>query len=227
MEQYDFIYIGGVEALSFTYVGIAFNTSGSSEDVTVSGLSPQVGDLLILFMEVVCTGGVDSASATKTGWTRHAFGALASTNVSCIFTKVAESGDLTTVVGDLTGATVNGTVSRIAVAIFRPNRTITEVATAFDSTYSGLNSGNISPVVKTAASYPGPNIVVAHYGVTSATVDPRTMTGATASFDSPHGLGAAHAYKGVLQNTSPADITVDMDDEGNNNRLLSTGIYFV
>lgn len=213
-------------ALEFTYIGIAFNASGSSEDVDVSGLSLAAGDFLILFMEVVCSGGVNSGSATKTGWVRHAFGVLSATSISAIFSKVADSGDLTTVVGDLTGATVDGAASRIAVAAFRPNRTITETATPFDSTYSGLVGGNPPANQKEASIVAAPNFVVAHYA-SSGAVDPRTMTGATAAFDSPHPLNSNNAYKGLVQNTSPVDITVDMDDEGANNRMLSTGIYFV
>ena len=126
--------------------------------------------------------------------------------------KVASGAEQSTTIGGMSGSAH----SKI-MACFRGNRPITAAMGA--SPLSEQSSGNPTGFAVTAGAGTPPLLVVAAYSVNPAgAVDPRTFSttkdAETASADSSLYL----AWK--FYASSPANTTIDMDDEGTNNTLL-------
>lgn len=114
----------------------------------------------------------------------------------------------------LVGGTVSS-VSRRELLVFRGNA-VANAVTAH-SPAGEVNSGNVSAQVITAASGVVPLIVLAGYH-SNGTVDPRSFSPAKDAEVNAN-TNSYFAYK--IYNSSPADVTVDMDDEGLVNQLAS------
>jgi hypothetical protein len=103
-----------------------------------------------------------------------------------------------------------------ALVVFRPNFAVGAV-TRTDSGGSNTNS-NPAPVSILSGAGAPPLIVFGFYAVASGSISPRTMTPAKDSEINAAGDPVLYmAWK--IYNSSPANVQIDMDDEGNLNTL--------
>jgi hypothetical protein len=116
----------------------------------------------------------------------------------------------------LTGISTAGNTFRKSLYVMRGN------SPALLATLAGVNSeftsGNPSAQNVTASGGTPPLVVFGCYGCPAQTIDPRTMSPAKDGEISPQ-VSSYLAYK--IYNSSPADVSVDMDDEGVANFLQS------
>jgi hypothetical protein len=195
---------GGAAVARLTQLSILATGSATTNPVTVSA-SVEAGDLMIV------AGFVDGAGASiPTGFSVASLSTNTATQKSGLTYKIAVGGEGTSVPGffDTGGPGIN------RVAVFRGNKPITSVTVG--SPGAQATDGNPTPQLVAASGGTPPLIVIAYYGSNTA-VDPRTMSPAKDAE-----IGATLdwlAYK--IYNTAPADVTVDMDDEGTGNLLAS------
>jgi hypothetical protein len=179
----------------------------------------QAGDLIVVLDMAGNSGGPAPSAVTPAGFTNaiNAAGAASRTMLSFKIANGTEGG--TSVNG------MNGEDECKLTYVFRGDRPIT-AASAF-----GVNSqvdvaGNPSPQVVAALGGVAPLIVLAGYGTIGLNfVDPRTFSpakdGEIAVLSAGGALDMWLAYKAY--NSAPANVTVDMDDEGLDN-LVSCGV---
>lgn len=105
--------------------------------------------------------------------------------------------------------------ARSHLLVFRGNRALETISSGF-SPVQNATGGNPTPIVVTSGSGVRPVLVLAHYFTgDGGTVNQRTFTPGK---DGEHGATnvwtAWKFYGGV---STPANVTIDMDDEGSNN----------
>jgi hypothetical protein len=209
--------IAGAGAQSLTYVSES-TTSASTSLALPAGAAAR--DLLVVHSGIVNT---DSSSlptnptptvngvaltelSSRTGTPGGAYGI----RVKC-YCKVLDAGDITA--GSVTGLGSDNTY-RHSAFLWRPAKTIGAVTLIFDD--STMSSNDVSALVSSGAV--GQTIPVIHlaYYNSDGSVSPRSFTPAE---DGEYGPSTVSFYKYKTYNTSPAEVTIDMDDEGARNTL--------
>lgn len=199
---------------------IAATISANSATITGSA-SILAGDILVLADAVWNSAATPPASSVPTGFVQitTAAGGSASQTRMTISYKVATGAEAS---ASITGMSGTGGAAKVLM-VFRPNALLSTV-TPLDAgqEYTG---GNPAAQTITAATGPAPLIVIGAYSSASA-VNPRTFTvgGGAAKDGETQATGGSSvdlwlAYK--LYNSAPADVVVDMDDEGTDNILES------
>jgi len=197
---------GGVASL--TYIG----SNGVSDSATVPlHASAQAGDIAVMFCRAVNSSGAPT-DHLPSGWVNGPNNNDVTVRRYKIMAGILTAGDITA--GSITGVTGDSS-ARSVMSIFRPNAPATTLA--FQDLGSEVQDGNPSAQTIAAAAGSAPLIALAGYG-SSGTISPRTWTGGTATEANQTNL--AYLLNEIM-NSTPGDRTVDMDDEGNGNGLLS------
>lgn len=186
------------------------NTSGTG--ITLAWPSVQAGDIAV-WWNWYMFGSVVNGEVTPTGFTRWT-GGISNTTIarSVLAYKLCTGSEA----GNITGMDPSPDGSAYTtLVIFRgdiPVTTITASTANFTSIDTNPAAQNIA-----ASGQPTPLVVICGYG-SSGGVDPRTFSPAKDGEVSPHGR-TWQAWK--IYNSSPANVSVDMDDEGYANTLAS------
>lgn len=204
-------FITGARLTTITQV---LSADAETESITApSGI--QAGDLIVLF-DAASTGyGSAPTAVTPSGFTNiintsGAVSGFAGWRMMLSY-KLAVgtegSSSITGMIGDgLTGK---------CLLVFRGNKPATLITTADPE--GEATDGN--PTAKTVGAASGvvPLIVIGGYVSVSGTVSPRTFSPAKDGEINTDSNDVWLAWK--IYNTSPADVSIDMDDEGNGNGL--------
>jgi hypothetical protein len=217
-------YVAGGAAIT----SIVQQASATSENLSTVTLPADInaGDLLI-FLDLDVRAAPAPASTTPAGWEPLlTYGGDVTTSGFQdrldVSYRIADGTEGGTSLGGHSGGTGNDKL----VVTFRPDTAITSVI-GTDS--GGENtSGNPAAVAVNAGSETAPLLALGFYATASAVINPRTFTVA----GSPAKDGEASnvdqnlwlAWKIYI--SSPANVSVDMDDEGNLN-IIAGGILEV
>lgn len=184
------------------------NSSSSAAITVPSGV--QAGDLLVLQDFALHSGGVPTA-VTPTGWTNivDTSGTPARLMISYKLADGSEGGTSVTGMGDASNMK--------CLYIFRGDAPAT-LLTA--STPNQQNTGsNPSSQTVSASGQTTPLVIIGGYAAVAGTVSPRTFSPAKDGEIEQTSVALLSAdtwlaYK--IYNSSPANVSVDMDDESNN-----------
>lgn len=190
-------------------LSLAFYTSATSTAATIAVPAEVVGgDLMVLYDVAGGTPG----SVTPTGWTL--INSAASGAVRAVISyRIATNTDA--------GASVTGmdsTAMRKAMLVFRGP----VVAVSVSSVGSQGTDANPAAQTVLAASGTPPLIVFGGYSCGNNPVDPRTFTVASVAAKDGEVFADTKSYLAYkIYNSNPADVVIDMNNEGNNNLLNS------
>lgn len=200
-------------AARITDLAVADSATSTSHTITVPA-SVQAGDLLVLSDFAFNTGTTSiPTNVVPSGFTQVQTASMASGNPDAfrltVSYKIADGTEAST---SITG--MNSAFESKRLYVFRASAAISAASVA--SVNSQATAGNPSPQPITSSGGAVPLVVLAAYAA-DGTVNPRTMTPAK---DGELGSGQHWlAYK--IYNSSPADVSADMDDEGDANILIS------
>jgi hypothetical protein len=198
-------------SLTLTYVGSTTYADAAGDGTVDLPTGTLEGDLLVYYGDVSAGAGTPTDS-TPADWAAGPNASQAGLRTK-IMAGVAKAGDISA--GEIQGLQSSGTQTAILLA-FRPSAAIAAIAW-FDTSAPAYTNADPSGQTVNASGGAAPLLVLAGYR-SSATIDPRGWTGST-----PGAVFAdvrRYLLYGIFD-SSPADITVDMDDEGNNNQLMS------
>jgi hypothetical protein len=199
---------------------IAATTSVNSATITGSA-SIVAGDVLVLLDSVWNSGALPPASSVPTGFTQitTAAGVAVDRTRMTISFKLATGAEAS---ASITGMTGSGGAAKV-LSVFRGAPVVSAIS-AFDPGQEHT-TGNPTAQTITAGGGVAPLLVIGAYSGELA-VNPRTFTvgGSAAKDGETQASGGTFinswlAYK--IYNASPADVVVDMDDEGSDNTLES------
>jgi hypothetical protein len=189
----------------------------SASDMAATVTAPAdiiAGDLLIM---VDFSFGAYSppTAVTPSNWNNVLNLTTGTKSRGMIHWKLANGSEASSVITGMNGST--GFSSKLIV-VFRGDIPATLITTS--TMNSEATTGN--PASQNVAASGGtPPLVVMGFYMASAAVDPRTMSPAKDGEVAPADNGNWLAWK--IYNTSPANVSVDMDDEGSN---LLASTYF-
>lgn len=210
MDMIGFGVAGDVVAATLTPV--VAQASATSQAQTITAPADIIaGDLLVILDRAENVSG-DPTSVTPTGFTtiNNAVAAFVKQNLSYKIAAGTEGGS------SITGM-VGTEYTRKAMYVFRGGIPITSV-TVGSAAGQIISTDPTAQVVAASAGTP-PLIVIGGYSVYGAgVVDPRTFS-TTKDGEVTPSTDFYLAYK--VYNSSPADTTIDMDDEGAENALQS------
>ncbi len=190
------------------------NTSTSSTVTCPSGV--QAGDFIVLFQRSSNAGSFPS-NTTPSGFTSEIYIDNVVNVIIKMDVKIANGTEGGTSIIGMNGSSTNYK----AIMVFYGNAPITGYSSLSEA--SALGNSNPSAQVCTSGSGSPPIVMVACYSGGSA-VSPRTFTGATEDAEITPSTNFYAKYK--IFNSSPVNVTVDMEDEGNDNGLLSAYFQF-
>lgn len=206
----------GLTTLSF----VTSTTSEDSSTVTAPG-TVNPGDILVYFDYTSDFNSSPAAAVTPSGFTNHVSVALSSSRLM-ISTKLAVGTEDS---ASITGMTQDGINSGGGKAILQFRGDATVASLNIVDVSQEMTDGNPTSQSITAGSGTAPLIVIAAYSCNKGIVDPRTFSTTAdgeVEFNSTNfSVDATAAYK--IYNSSPADTTIDQDDEGFENALA--GFY--
>ena len=185
---------------------VQVNSANSTAATITAPANIQPGDLLVLWQSAANIGSPPTL-VQPTGFTTISNQPAGGTRFNMCY-KIAD--------GTEDGATLTGMDASAAgsdaksLLQFRGNIPITSVSVVDLETQFTL--GNPTSQTVNASGGQAPLIVLAGYDSTNA-IDPRTFTPAK---DGEINSGVNHYFAWKIYNSSPADVTVDMDDEGDN-----------
>lgn len=219
--------VGGAEPLT------SLSVFGSDFDRDASPMVPvgvQAGDIIVVAEYVASTDINPATPAGFTAWMTYGL-AVSDGNGFQSWLRVSHKVAIGTEGGTSINAANGNHTELRGVVIIRPNTpatTITATPTAgTNPVTNGWNTnGNPEPITLAAGSKQAPLIVFGFYGA-AGTVSPRTMTPAKDGEIGSNPSGGSEfdafyiAWK--IYNSTPANVTIDMEDEGNLN-LLAGGI---
>jgi hypothetical protein len=190
-----------------TLTKVADATSTASTITGPAGI--QAGDLLVLWDWAGAAG--TPAETVPSGFSILAGASIA--NFRCILSyKIATGAEASAALTGMAGLAVNK-----ALIVVRGNRAISSVTAG--SAAAELTDGSPSSQSVTASGGTPPLVVVGGYATGSgATVSPRTFSTTKDGEVNPNN-SLWLAWK--IYNSSPADTSIDMDDEGSANGLAS------
>ena len=202
-----------VAAGGMTVSFIASSTSSGSDTITAPA-SINAGDLLLL---------VDSCFFEQGGGVPTGFTSITSAISTFVDTLVSyKIADGTEDSSSITGQLGYISYEQVKLMLqFRGSPAISSVTPQDIATQ--ITDGNPTSQTCNAGSGQAPLIVIGSYG-SNAPVDPRTFSttadGEISDSDF-HAYGMSNYLKYKIYNSSPADTTIDMDDEGIENNLIS------
>jgi hypothetical protein len=199
------LFSGQGQAPLATLAPVASGTSTAANGAITASAPIQAGDLLVVAGS--CSGS--TSASLPPGFTTVLAVIDTATSKDGIGFKVADGSEGTTVTGFSAIGTTPGATNLLLV--FRGNVPVGSVS-ANSPVTSGVTAANPAAQVVPAAAATPPLIVFAAYA-SSGAVDPRSMTPAKDG-EINVGTNTYLAYK--IYNSSPANVTVDMDDEGTN-----------
>jgi hypothetical protein len=194
-----------------------FNSSASSGVATITlptGIQPS--DVIVL-MDTKASFGVIPTNVVPAGFTQIATvsgtdGLFGVQNTMTF--KIAGGGE--------GGATITGMASdatgEMLAVVFRPNGRVTSIALGDVETQ--FSNGNPTAHTLGASAGTPPLILVAGYSA-AGDIDPRTFSPAKDGEAANGTLGQYIAWKFYGQGSSPANHSVDMDDETSSNCIIS------
>ena len=196
-------------------LGLAVAASSTSLAQTITAPNGiQAGDLLVLTQYAATAGGPAPTAVTPTGFTNISSAADNGNQArGMIDYKIATGSEGGASITGMNGSTDNAKV----LVVYRKTPPIVAVTPTDIATEH--TTGN--PVSQTANASGGaaPLVVIAAFA-SNGFVDPRTFSpAADGSVVSSNGVEIWQAWK--IYNAEPADVTVDMDDEGAFNYLAS------
>lgn len=205
------------EARPYKGMTLSQVASATSTGATITGpASIQAGDLLVLWDRAFDSGGPLPSTVVPTGFT-----SISNVNdgveIRAILSyKIADGSEASASLTGMSGAT---DVDK-ALYVFRGDPVI-ETATPLDVEGQIVDTNPTSHTVGASAGAV-PLVIIAGYATADFTeggpIDPRTFSPAKDGEITP-ATDLYLAYK--IYNSSPADVTVDMDDEGINNTLVT------
>jgi hypothetical protein len=194
-----------------------FNSSSSSGVPTITlptGIQPS--DVIVLLDSRVSFGTVPT-NVVPAGFTQ-----IATVSGTDSLTAVRNTMTFKIAGGGEGGATITGMSSDLAgemlAVVFRPNGRVTSI-TLGDVETQFSNNNPTAHTLGASAGTP-PLILVAGYS-SSGDIDPRSFSPAKDGEAANGTLGQYIAWKFYGQGSSPADHSVDMDDEGSSNCIIS------
>jgi hypothetical protein len=212
-----------------------FATATAQNSATITApANIQAGDLIVMVDQA--SGGIvgtPPAAVTPTNFTALVTSFTAGTSRMCVSYKLAVGTEGGTSITGMAGASGGGSAK--VMYVFRGNKAATALTVA--SANSQGTTGNPNPQSVTASGGVAPLVVLGFYGMeigTAGAVNPRTFTvgGVPAKDGETEAVGDSTldvdtwlAYK--IYNTAPADVSVDMDDEGAGSLLASGYIQMV
>lgn len=173
----------------------------------------QAGDLIVVYDFAQSSASPPPTTVVPSGFTSLINANDGNINRLILSAKIAEAGDAGAV---RTG--MDSLAETKLVVTFRGDVPISQFS--FASPNSQITTGNPTSQSVTAASGLVPLIVLAAYFVDGGAVSPRTFSPAKDGEVNATTVGD-HWLAWKIYNSSPADTTVDMDDEGTFNGLLS------
>lgn len=223
------IHGGGIRKVAAAGItSIVQQASAESQDITTITAPADInaGDLLIL-LDHVLNNGAAPAAVTPSGWTQLlSVGAGAEAggfqNRLTVSYKIADGTEGSS---SISGHLADDGNEKLLVT-FRPDTAITAVA-ATNSGGSNVNTDPVAVAVNAGSETP-PLLALGFYCTPSAAIDPRTFTVAgSPAKDGEVGHTSTTLYLAwKIYITSPANVSVDMDDEGNLN-ILAGGVLEV
>jgi hypothetical protein len=210
----------GAAAVGLTTLTQVLSATDSAGATMTLPVGIQAGDLIVLWDHAV-------SAATPVTAVPSGFNSIANDTVGDGFNRVILSYKVA--VGTESGATItgmtnNGTAVDLVklVYVFRGNqpiKAVNVVSAAIDSIHT-----NPTAQVVSSGSGKAPLVVIGAYSCYDGTINPRSFTPAKDGEINVTGSTQARvqsylAYK--IYNSAPADVTIDMDDEGNGNSLAS------
>lgn len=202
--------VAATPVTSLTFIGSTSET-GVSDGIIALHADAAAGDLAIFFNEVGAPSGTPS-DYTPTDWVsgpNYAQTGLRAKIMAGLVTSAEATAE------EIQGMTSGGQ-QHGAIVVFRPNNPITSLSFESVST-EGFTSGDPASQALSATGGAAPLVICAWYR-SSGTINPRTWTGSTPTeieVTASNRYAKYHAF-----DSSPSDVTIDMDDEGNNNGLL-------
>lgn len=192
---------------------LSFIASTTSTAATITAPSSiNAGDLLVL-MDTASSVFVSPTTVVPTGFTsisNRTFSSGSAFQRAIFSYKIANGSEDSS---SITGMDGNLNDQKIMMQ-FRGSSAIAAVT---PSTVN-FTSSDTNPTAQNAAASGGvaPLIVLGGYYTTGGTIDPRTMSPAKDG-EANSSVSQYLAYK--IYNSSPADVSVDMDDEGSGNAV--------
>jgi hypothetical protein len=218
------MYQGAMDLIGFGVAGsdsagamtVSMIDSATSTAVTITAPAGVVaGDLLVLLDRATSIFSMPTL-VTPTGFTSIVNTVGAAYDRMNMSYKIAVADDASATVTGMDGADYE----RKAMYVFRGSSVIT-TATPYDAA-GEITSGDPADQVVNCSGGAVPLVVIAGYSCYAAagSVDPRTFSTTKDGEIAPAGITDFYlAYK--IYNSSPADTTVGMADEGSNNILQS------
>lgn len=196
--------------LTMDYVTSSTSTTGS----VTAPASIENGDLLILFDSSRASSGFPTA-VTPTGFTNLSSVAGNANGRNMLSYKIADGTEDS---ASITG--MDSTEDRKCLVQYRGSRPISNLTASTPVTASSAGDPTQQTIAASSGVLP-PTLGIATFSANN-TVSPRTTS---ITPDNELSCGSVQAYfHGYTQETSPANYTFDMDDEGNDNILI--GVYF-
>lgn len=187
--------------------------------VSVTWPSVNAGDLAVCLNQCSQTGAVYPTDVVPTGFT----GIHTQTATSgSVYYRYRTSYKLCTgsESGTLNGMSGDGFATRMLLVIFRGDAPINSAAAAGIVTGTPTDSDPGSLTILASGGTP-PLLVVGYYSCYTGTIDPMTFTASgTPVADGTIGASNSNAAAWKFYLDSPADIVIDMADEGSKNALF-------
>jgi hypothetical protein len=202
-------------ATGVTSLSLHHSNSNTSTSISVPG-TLIAGDLIVFAEGAQNSSAPAPADTYESGFTAIASAVsgngtgAARVSLSCKIATGAEAG------GSITGITGSGSFERSCLLIFRPDSPIASMSVASVNN-PGADDNDPPAQTVTAASGTPPLVVLGLYR-SSGSVTTRTMSPAKDNEITPVNTFYL-AWK--VYNSSPADVSVDMGDNGNSNILMS------
>jgi hypothetical protein len=190
---------------------LSFRDSATSTAATITTPGTTIAGDLIVLWDFPSSSPSGPANILPSGYTQIATVASGARRGSACY-KIADSGDANAVVTGMDGALND----RKIMVVFAGDNPISSAVLA--SVNSESTAGD--PVAQTITSSSGivPLVVLGFYGTNTGTLDPRSFSPASTG-EVANGTICYVNYK--LYNSAPANITVNMEDEGSANTLVS------
>lgn len=195
---------GGIE--SFTRVG---QSSGTGATISIPG-GVAAGDLIVYaFYGLNAEGFGPPSYSTPSGFTTIINDTDSSVQRRGLAVKKATGSES----GSIGGINGNGTINYKLCVLLRPNALLASLGTVQSVASQFTPSAPTNQIVTSGSGTP-PLMVFGVYGTIVGTVDPRGMSPAK---DDEYGVSNALYLAWKFYGTSPANVTVSMEDEGANN----------
>ena len=188
---------------------LAFQASATGTTSVTGPASIIAGDLLVLANNAVTGGGAPSATVPS-GFT--SIGTVADgASRSVISYKIADGSEASASIAGMSGASFNAH----CLYVFRGDEAVNTVTPG--SVAGQITTGNPTAQVVTSGSGSAPLVVIGVYG-SDVAVSPRSFSPAKSG---EINVSTFYYLAYLIYNSSPANVTVDMDDESNSNVLQS------